>query len=291
MLINEFVKREEINKGWSGDKKYRVTDKKGGVYLLRISDISQLERKKIEYEYMKYCAEKKLPICVPISFGVCEEGAYSVQSWIEGDDAEKNISVYSETEQYNYGVEAGKILRVMHSIPAPAETPEWSSRFNKKADRKIAMYSECDIKYENGTLFIDYINAHRHLLQGRPSSFQHGDYHIGNMMIGKNKKLYVIDFNRFDFGDPWEEFNRIVWCVQASHSFASGMVDGYFENIVPLQFWELLALYISSNTLGSLPWAVRFGKAEIEIMQNQAKYILNWYNNMQTPIPSWYKSR
>ena len=30
------------------------------------------------------------------------------------------------------------------------------------------------------------------------------------MMIGNDKQLYIIDFNRNDFGDPWEEFNRIV---------------------------------------------------------------------------------
>ncbi len=29
----------------------------------------------------------------------------------------------------------------------------------------------------------DYINANRHLLSGRPQSYKHGDYHIGNMMI------------------------------------------------------------------------------------------------------------
>ena len=56
------------------------------------------------------------------------------------------------------------------------------------------MYEECPIKYENGQAFIDYINAHRHLLSGRPRTYQHGDYHIGNMMIGNDKQLYIIDF-------------------------------------------------------------------------------------------------
>ena len=52
------------------------------------------------------------------------------------------------------------------------------------------------------------------MLANRPQSFQHGDYHIGNMMI-ENNKIVIIDFDRYDFGDPWEEFNRIVWCAQA----------------------------------------------------------------------------
>ena len=54
-------------------------------------------------------------------------------------------------------------------------------------------------------------------------------------MIGNDKQLYIIDFNRNDFGYPWEEFNRIVWCAQATPLFATGMVNGYFDNDVPMK--------------------------------------------------------
>jgi aminoglycoside phosphotransferase (APT) family kinase protein len=108
-------------------------------------------------------------------------------------------------------------------------------------------------------------------------------------MIGFDKKLYIIDFNRSDFGDPWEEFNRIVWCAQAMPRFASGMVNGYFDDNVPMEFWELLALYISSIALSSLPWAIPFGQKEIDVMINQAKDILTWYDNMNNIVPIWYQ--
>lgn len=137
-------------------------------------------------------------------------------------------------------------------------------------------------------LFIDYINHNRHLLKGRPQTYQHGDYHIGNMMIDRNGKLFVIDFNRSDYGDPWEEFNRIVWCAQQSPYFATGMVDGYFEGTIPIEFWKLLALYISSNTLSSIYWAIPFGEDEVKIMQNQAEEVLTWYDGMHCVIPRWY---
>ena len=108
------------------------------------------------------------------------------------------------------------------------------------------------------------------------------------MMVDENGILTIIDFDRDDFGDPWEEFNRIVWCAQAAPSFAAGMVDGYFENSVPLDFWKLLALYISTNTLSSLPWAVSFGEKEIQTMRKQAVEVLLWYQNMTNPVPTWY---
>ncbi len=110
-------------------------------------------------------------------------------------------------------------------------------------------------------------------------------------MIDSGDKLNIIDFKRNDFGDPWGELNRIVWCAQAAPLFASGMVNGYFDNAVPLVFWKLLALYISSNTLSSLYWAIPFGEGEIKTMRNQAKEVLEWYDDMKNPMPSWYSMR
>ncbi len=289
MSPDRFVSKERIHKGWSGDKKYCVTDGQGQKFLLRVSPAEQYERKKSEYEMMVRVAALGIPMCKPLTFGISDEGVYSVQTWIDGVDAEEHIPARTDEEQYAYGRKAGQILKSIHTIPAPEGREDWAIYFNRKADRKIKMYEDCPIQYENGQAFIDYVNAHRHLLAGRPQSYQHGDYHIGNMMIGNDKQLYVIDFNRNDFGDPWEEFNRIVWCAQAAPRFAAGMVDGYFDNGVPMEFWELLALYISSNTLSSLPWAIPFGEGEIQVMIRQAEDVLRWYDGMKNPIPTWYR--
>lgn len=289
-MIESLISREPIQKGWSGDKKFRTTDKDGNVFLLRVTPIEKYDDKKLEYELMRRVAELGVPMCAPLEFGTCGEDVYSVQTWIDGEDAETIVPNCPAAKQYAYGIDAGRFLRKIHSIPAPETQEDWETRFNRKTDRKIALYEACPIKYENGQAeaFIDYINNNRRLLAGRPQTFQHGDYHIGNMMIGSDSRLYIIDFNRCDFGDPWEEFNRIVWCAQKAPVFASGMVDGYFDGIVPADFWRLLALYISSNTLSSLPWAVSFGEKEIATMRNQAKDVFNWYKGMSDSVPTWY---
>lgn len=106
----------------------------------------------------------------------------------------------------------------------------------------------------------------------------------------ENGKLILIDFDRFDFGDPWEEFNRIVWCAQAAPPFAAGMIDGYFDANPPENFWRCLTFYIGSNTLSSIYWAIDYGQGEMEIMLKQAQDVLSWYDNMQTVVPSMYPS-
>ena len=291
-VYQNIVSRTPIDKGWSGDQKYYAVTADGQKYLLRISSIDRLERKRREYEKMSEVAELGIPMCLPIEYGTCEEGAYSIQSWIEGKDAENLVMSMNAESQYRYGLDAGRILAKLHTVPAPADALSWESRFNAKIDRKIAMYEACELKYENGgNAFMQYIADNRHLLHGRPQSYQHGDYHIGNMMIDRNSVLTIIDFDRDDFGDPWEEFNRIVWCAQAAPTFASGMVDGYFDGEVPADFWKLLALYICSNTLSSLPWAIPFGEKEIQVMRSQAAQVLQWYDGMTNIVPAWYQKK
>lgn len=289
-VYQKIVERVPIEKGWSGDRKYCAVTEDGSKYLLRISSLDRLERKRREYEKMREVAALGIPMCLPVEFGTCEEGAYSMQSWVDGVDAEEAILAMDADAQYQYGLDAGQILAKIHTIPAPTDAPDWEVRFNAKIDRKIAMYDNCPLKYERGgEAFLDYLAKNRHLLKNRPQCYQHGDYHIGNMMLGRNGVLTVIDFDRDDFGDPWEEFNRIVWCAQAAPAFAAGMVDGYFNGEVPMTFWELLALYICSNTLSSLPWAIPFGEQEIQVMRNQAAQVLSWYEDMKNVVPSWYQ--
>lgn len=291
---------ENIPRGWSGDKKYKITAADGTKYLLRITpketsgslDDDSLGRREYTkqqhmFQIQQSVAALGVPMCRPVACGRCEQGFYNIQTWVEGRDAEEVIPLLSDAEQYACGLEAGRILKVIHSVPAPEEQPDWETRFNAKMDRKIQMYHQCSLKFDGADDLIAYIEANRSLLKGRPQCFQHGDYHIGNMMIEKDK-LVIIDFDRYDFGDPWEEFNRIVWCAQCSPLFASGMVNGYFDGDVPMEFWKLLALYISSNMLSSVAWAVSFGEEEIQTMRKQAQDVLNWYDHMKNPVPSWY---
>ena len=57
-----------------------------------------------------------------------------------------------------------------------------------------------------------------------------------------------------------------------------------------MEFWELFALYMSSNTLASVPWAIPFGDEQIKVLVNQAEDVLDWYDNMKDPVPIWYSN-
>lgn len=289
--MKTFISRELIDKGWSVDRKYCVTDEMGQRYLLRIAPIERRERVESTFKNMQKVAELGIPMSRSLEWGECEEGVYVLQTWIDGVDAESFVSAMPTEKQYAYGVEAGRILCRIHSIAAPPGEHNWERYFNQKIDRKLAAYSDCPLKYPNGEKMISYIEENRYLLADRPVTYQHGDYHIGNMMIDREGQLVIIDFDKDDCGDAWEEFNRIVWCAQVAPAFARGMVDGYFNGSVPEKFWRLLALYIANNTLSSLPWAIPFGQREIDVMLKQGSDVLRWYDGMTNPIPMWYQEQ
>ncbi len=291
----DFVSLSPIEKGWSHDRKYRAVAASGETVLLRIMPEGTYEKWAPWYERQKEYARLGVPMCDTFEFGEWPEGGiYAVQRWIDGEDAEPALSRMTTEEQYAYGLEAGRILRLIQSLPVPEGLEDWESKFNAKIDRKIKGYLDCPIRIDGDGVLFRYIEENRKWLKGRPNACQHGDYHVGNMMFENapdplgHGRLTVIDFNREDFGDPWEEFNRIVWCAQAAPAFAAGRVDGYFEGRVPELFWRLLCLYIASNTLSSIYWAVPFGEGEIRTMKKQAADIMEWFGGFREIVPKWY---
>lgn len=278
---------KDLNKGWSSDKKYIITTQSNIKALMRVSPLSKRNKLLKIDELMTYLYKNNISICQPLGIEETDNEINSYFEWIEGEDLRDTIQSFEENIQYKLGIEAGKILSFIHNSPVETPKIDWEAAILQKIDKKIEMYKSCELKYELDSFFLNSITNYKNLLKNRPVTVQHGDYHIGNMMISEGK-LVVIDFDRLDFGDPWEEFNRIVWSAQASPYFASGIVDGYFEHNVPLDFWKLLVLYVSTNSLSSLPWAIPFGKLEIDTIVNQANEVISWYPNSDNPIPTWY---
>lgn len=281
---------EPVHKGWSKDEKYYIKTIGGSELLLRTSEISQYDQKKREYEAILLLDDQDILMSRPLQFGICNGGqtVYSLLTWIEGEDAEKIIPMLSSEEKYQLGVTAGQYLKSMHQMPARKDQVPWADYYNGKIDKYITNYKTCGIHLKGADKVIQYIEANRYLLANRPQTFQHGDYHVGNMIVTKSGDLGIIDFNRFDYGDPWEEFNRITWCAFMSPTFASGRIHGFFNYDVPDLFLRLMALYIASNQLSSIHWAISFGEEEVANMLSRAEKVLEWYDDFRTYIPKWY---
>ena len=256
MYQSQFEKATEITKGMSGDKKYRV-EREGKTFLLRVSDSTEYEEKEKEFRRLDHLSRAGLPVPECVFFGKDEEtkDVLTLLSWLEGEVAEEILPQLSVAEQYQYGVQAGRILREIHENTAVSGSfGEWYDRYFQVIERRLQSYRREGIPFEGSDNILAYIDTQKELLKARPMCGHHGDYHTGNLLI-HDKKVWVIDWHTIDFdniGDPWYEFNRIA----TEHpAFAGGQIDGYFENQVPEEFWKLFALYLAASAITSIVWA------------------------------------
>lgn len=282
MLYDTILSCTPIVGGWSPDRKYRAESADGSRYFLRIAAPERAERMERVFRLQTQAAALALPIALPLECGPCPEGFYTIETWIEGEDARSAIPRRTEEQLYDDGLRAGRILRALHTIPAPADCPPWGPRFRAKLDQRLEDYRACPLKYEGDELLLRVVDEDRGLTAERPQCFRHGDYHAGNFRY-RDGQLSVIDFDRCSFGDPWEEFKKILWTVEASPALARGVTDGYFDGRVPEEFWRLLRFYICYGQLGSLPWAIPFGEGEIRVMREQTRQVLRWYEHGIVP--------
>ena len=286
---NNWIKIEPLNKGWSKDKKYYIVDKYNNEFLLRISDISLYEKKKKQFELLKEIEKLNLNASRPIEFGVLNDSQiYMLLTWIKGESAEEIIPTLTNKNAYDLGVKAGIMMKQLHQISIEKQTQTWNEKYVIKIKRKIETINNCHLSFDKKDLVIEFILNNIDLTKNRPLMFSHGDYHLGNMIVNENG-IGIIDFDKNCIADPYDEFKCFCWNVFQSEYFETGLINGYFDNKVPEEFFKILALYAAESLIGQLPWAITFGQDEINTAYKVIENVLKWYQDFTLTKPTWYK--
>ena len=292
VMAEAFVTVNEITKGMSGDRKYYVETKDGQKLLLRITDVSNYETKKRDYEFLVCLNNAGIPVPKAVDFGMYEDGAsvYMLLEWMEGEEAEKVVPNMKADKQYTIGVTSGRILREIHENSKTVRLgQDWYDRYFEVITPRIEAYKNEGIPFEGAETILSFIEENKHLLHDRRQCNIHGDYHLGNLIINEKEELFVIDWQTVDFegvGDPWVDFINIG----IEHpAFAAGQIDGYFNHQVPEEFWRMLALYLAVSAITSIVWAKYFAPERLESILELNKKVFKWYEGMTQVIPSWYK--
>ena len=281
---------EKINRGWSDDVKYYIETYDNQKLLLRVSNIEKYEAKKKEYEVIQRYAELGFIMSQPLSFGVCnhKQNTYMLLTWIEGEDLELALPKLDSEQQYLLGREAGSILKKIHSLKVPEDEIPSITKIPKKR-RQIQSYIESKVRIAGDEEVIKFINENLDKLWSKPPVYQHGDFHPGNLILTPEGKVGVIDFNRWEIGDPYEEFYKLEsFGTDFSIPYCRGQIDSYFKDHVAEDFWEILAIYVAHASLYSIKWAEKFGQDDIDHMIGICKKSLLHYDNFKKYIPSWY---
>lgn len=283
---------DEIKKGWSSDKKYLVRTDKDDLLVLRMAAIEDYDKKKREYETIKLYSGLGINMSEPMEFGICNDGrnVYILVSWVEGRDLGDVLKELDGWDQYLLGREAGRILKKIHSLELDiASYPIKTKRERKLA--QLARYEGSSLRIANDEAVISYIKDNIDRIWTKPAVYQHGDYHPGNLIYGHDGTIGVIDFNRWEIGDPYEEFYKLEsFAVELSIPYAIGEIDSYFEDKIPEDFWLANGVYVAHASLYSIKWAETYGEKDVKNMVKRAERAFLNYDYFRRIIPVWYSS-
>jgi aminoglycoside phosphotransferase (APT) family kinase protein len=291
-ILQNAISVEPLLEGWSEDEKYKVITRNHQVYVVRFSPISKFPQKRIEFDSVAEAHRHTPQIPQPIEVGEVEQYqvCYIIYQYIEGIELIKVIEHLSINQQYELGIQAGKILKQLHQVKGKAKDHPYD-QMKQKIEKKKVLYQAENLEEPYHTLIVDYLDLHLPLLKTHSTTFCHGDYHIGNMLIGNDGLLYVIDFNRSNIEDPYQDFNRMItFGVKYSVPFVKGQIKGYFgSSEVDQSFFPIVLFYACMDIGFGLLWAKQFGIEEIKVHQELVMQIMHDFDYLKRYTPIWWE--
>ena len=286
--IGEIYKILPIKKGFSAEKKWQVIAEKG-IFLLRSSQSNLLERKKQEFDLMGKLYRQGVKCNKPVSLfeSTDKTTVYSLFTYLPGRDAETCINETPRSQQYKMGVRAGKDLRRINSVRSG--TSAWYKNRWKKHDQYLKLYGEADYRFDEDKKVQRFIETNYHQADPGPDRLQHDDFHLGNIIVHNNDYGGILDFNRFDWGDPLHEFVKLEWFTwPVSKDFAKGQVNGYFGGQkIGNDDGLKISIYTAMSLFSTVVWTLRFYPETMKHIEPKIRSILHRYTYFEKTIPDW----
>ncbi len=278
-----------VTEGWSHDQKYKIESETGSC-LLRVSPADHYARKQAEFAQIARLNLQTQAFPQAVDHGLSADGqqCYVRYQWIEGTEARNVFPRLTDEQQFQHGVTAGKFLRLIHELPQTAKVDSYVMISAKMRTRRQQM-REQGLEFSGYETMIEFLERHLSLLKDAPTTFQHGDFHLGNMLIDPSGQLRVIDFNRSNFGDPIEDFDRLfTFSRKESLSFARGQLRGYFGEVSD-EFYPHALCYLTMICAFGLVWAHQFGAKEIAVHHALIDQVMEDFDGLRTTRPKWVR--
>lgn len=287
------TKIDPVTKGFSSDKKYIVNLKNGKQYFIKVGDIQTAERKKIEFDTLKRLEDLEVKIAPPIAMHVLESEKLCIQiyGFISGHDGEVSLPVLDKKQQYNIGIEAGLALQKIHTLTLEKPEQTWEEYRYNKYEKYMESIREMDSIPVDLHEIDSFVQQYKHLLKGRSLVFSHGDFHPSNLMISPKGLEAVIDFERYDWEDPYHEYYKMaLFSRNISIPFSVGQIHGYFNGEPPSIFWDYYSLYAAMVFPADIYWSAQITPDQVQLSSQRLNQILEDHDYFQSHKPHWYST-
>lgn len=290
---NNWTKVEKIKEGFGPAEKYYVEDN-NNKYILRVLPIEEYENKFKEIKFLISLNTLNIEAPEVIDFGICNNGknVFTLLSWIEGERLDKIINDKSTNEQYKIGRQAGRILKQIHSLNVNIPITEPAKKKEKRI-KQIEKYKTGKNHFKDDEKIVDFFERNVDLICKTPFVYKCGDFNMCNLIMKKDGSLGIIDFDDFELGDGYEEFGRLqLFDHNLSIPYSIGVIDEYFNDNPPIDFWKTLAVYSAHSALHSLNSkfleTCENKEEELDKMYKRTYQTLEDYDMFNVVIPKWY---
>lgn len=176
-----------------------------GKYILRIGareDAGQrLERETILIQNLA----GQIPVAKVLAFGHEQGFFFQVQQYMPGQKLYAIWKNLSADEQYTIAAELASSLKVLHSVkftdfgnsqPGSQQYATWIDYLTDQYHNTVAEIRDLNIRMVPGfiEMALDYLEEHKHVLQGGDPTLVHSDLNLGNILAENGKITAILDF-------------------------------------------------------------------------------------------------
>lgn len=214
---------------------------------------------------------------------------YSIYSYLPGCDAKDNIGKIHSSIRYEMGFSAGKDLTRINSLTRGAKI--WKQRKWKKHEYYLEQYFVQDYGFKYEDKVLGFIEKNYDKIKSNTDYLQHDDFHLGNIVINDRQYIGILDFERYDWGDPLHEFVKLEWFTwPVSKEFARGQIKGYFgKNHINDDDCLRICIYLAMSILSTIVWTLKFHPHTLKYIENRMHSILDHYEYFEKINPDWAK--
>ncbi len=211
----------------------------------------------------------------------------NIYPWIDGVDLKNHLKGRNDNEYYDMGFHCGRMLKKFHDETAHIqEENDFDIKQNINGFKEY--FTDSTFSFVHQKELFDILESDVEILnRGAQRCIVHFDFKPKNIMY-KNGCLFITDLESCIVADPWLDFydKGLALCIN-KQKFNMGIIDGYFKNQPPIEFWDYFKILTVYGLFQISVWNIN--KGNVLYPQMLENYLWDIYDGLKSTIPKWYK--
>ncbi len=282
--INSYKIIEKFLLGGSSVQKY-IVEKNNKIFLLRLYDIRFMNSRYRAFDNIRILYDNGINVPEIYDFGELSDNkhGYVVMDWVDGVSLDNLLTDDSCLINKYVKIVANELLK-MHSI-AINENIDIHDKFIKSFNKKINKLKNLGIDYTSSVLE-SFVLDNSKVLKELDTSIIHGDFHPGNIVVNDDSICFIdMDVCKNDFA--WVDLSTNA-CNLNYPKFYTALINEYFDNNIPDDFWLIYNLYGLLYCLDYILYCSRMDNKTLEDGTTVLKKFLDYSDEFSSLKPKWF---